>query len=80
MFHIMEKNGPHYKENIMLIKITDREIIHDIKDLILLNCVEMCLKISVQRDIIDTTMIDDLFSRIPFHGSCQNYEILIVIY
>jgi hypothetical protein len=44
MCYIIEKNESHYKgKNVMLIKITDRKIIHDIKDFNLLNCVEMCL-------------------------------------
>jgi hypothetical protein len=50
----------------MLIIITDKEIIRDIKDLSLLNCVEICLQISVQGDTIDNTMIDDLYFKYPF--------------
>jgi hypothetical protein len=44
MFYIIEQNGRHYKKkNAMEIKIADKEVIHDTKDVSPLNCVEMCL-------------------------------------
>jgi hypothetical protein len=67
MFYIIDKNEHQHKgKDIMLMKIRDKKIIYDTKDLSLLNYVEMCLQISVQGDTIDATMIDDLHFKDPF--------------
>jgi hypothetical protein len=65
MFCISGQNGHlQIEKNAMLIKITGKDIIHYVKGLSLLSCVEICLQMALQVDTI-TAMIDDLYSKVP---------------
>jgi hypothetical protein len=58
--------------NILLTIIVDNEVSRGIKDVDLLNYVEMDPQISFFLDIMGTALINDLNFENPFLGSCQN--------
>jgi hypothetical protein len=60
------------KKNALSMLIADKEVSLDIKDVDLMNYVKMDPEISLQFDIINSNVIDDLNFKNPFLGSCQN--------